>query len=232
MAAGASGGKTFLKGLLGFSVLPWASFVVGFVSLTVATRVFPPAELGRITMFTAYGTLLASVCYLGLDQAFVRFYHEPPSSRTQRYLFTTCLLPAVLVFVAFSGIVLVFWQCVSILLVGEPDFFIAVCLCVYAFATLIVRFLNVLYRVQNNPKWYTIQGLFVSVSSTTVYLLAGFFSASHRPAILLMTVSTMVWAMVFIVVQRKNLDVRPNRPDKQYVKTLAGFALPLVPIAI
>ncbi len=57
----------------------------------ISTRLFAPAELARVSMFGTYTSLFCSVCYLGLDQAFVRFFRETPGRMTPRALLTFCL---------------------------------------------------------------------------------------------------------------------------------------------
>ena len=84
--------KKFLKNMVGFSMMTWISFLLGFISSPIATRLFVPEELAKFNMFSTYGSLIASVCYLGLDQAYVRFFREPPGKSTRKSLYTFCTL--------------------------------------------------------------------------------------------------------------------------------------------
>lgn len=63
---------SFLKNMIGFSMVTWISFALGFLSSPIATRLFEPEELGKVNMFFSYTALMGSFCYLGLDQVFVR----------------------------------------------------------------------------------------------------------------------------------------------------------------
>ena len=65
------------------------SFALGFIATPISTRLFAPAELARVSMFGTYTSLFCSVCYLGLDQAFVRFFRETPGRMTPRALMTS-----------------------------------------------------------------------------------------------------------------------------------------------
>ena len=78
--------KKFLKNMAGFSMMTWISFLLGFISSPIATRLFVPEELAKFNMFSTYGSLIASACYLGLDQAYVRFFREPPGKSTRKSL--------------------------------------------------------------------------------------------------------------------------------------------------
>ena len=70
--------QRFLKNMVGFSMVTWISFALGFIATPISTRLFAPAELARVSMFGTYTSLFCSVCYLGLDQAFVRFFPRNP----------------------------------------------------------------------------------------------------------------------------------------------------------
>ena len=72
-------------------MVTWISFALGFIATPISTRLFAPAELARVSMFGTYTSLFCSVCYLGLDQAFVRFFRETPGRMTPRALLTFCL---------------------------------------------------------------------------------------------------------------------------------------------
>lgn len=75
-------------------MVTWISFALGFIATPISTRLFAPAELARVSMFGTYTSLFCSVCYLGLDQAFVRFFRETPGRMTPRALLTFCLCGA------------------------------------------------------------------------------------------------------------------------------------------
>ena len=59
--------------------------------MCIRDRLFAPAELARVSMFGTYTSLFCSVCYMGLDQALVRFFRETPGRMTPRALLTFCL---------------------------------------------------------------------------------------------------------------------------------------------
>ena len=121
--------NAFLKNMIGFSMVTWISFALGFLSSPIATRLFEPAELGKVNMFFSYTALMGSVCYLGLDQVFVRFFREPPAGRSKTTLFSFCLGIAVLASLLLTAGLCFFWQRLSIGVGGKPSVGIFVCLC-------------------------------------------------------------------------------------------------------
>lgn len=225
--------KSFLKNLVGFSMVTWISFAVGFISSPIATRLFLPEELGKINLFNTYATLLGSVCYLGLDQAFVRYFREPPAGSTRRGMLTYCLVTS-LGFGLVSSLLLGFgWQSLSVQVMGEADVSVYVCLCVFGMSMVLYRYLSLCYRMEQNAKLYTIQGVVYIVLTKLAYLSVGFGSARAKPAIVLLTALATGFALVCLWLQRKRLDAGfGKQADKPFRKSLWAYALPLAPITL
>jgi len=218
--------------MVGFSLLTWLNYAVGLVSVPIATRLYDPDQLGRINMFKTVEMLLAALCCLGLDQAFVRFYRERPCNRSREYLLTACIMPALSLAVVVSGAMLVFWRWVSGAVVGEQRFVVAVLMGFFLVGTTVGRFLAQLYRMRGDVKWYTIQGLAVGLTSTTLFLIAAIFSRSYLPALIVMAGLAVLWMVIFTLTHRKAFDLRPTRPEAPFVREVALYALPLVPATL
>ena len=134
--------KHFLKSVVGFSMTSWIAFVIGFIATPIATRLFIPDELGKINMFSNYAALFGALCYLGLDQAFVRFFLEPPGKASRASLLTFCLATS-LAFSLVSSLLLLFgWRFISAQVMVTPDFGVFVCLFVFGFFSVIFRYLS------------------------------------------------------------------------------------------
>lgn len=82
-----------LRKYLGFAFGPIAAAALGLVTVPLAAWVFSPADIGRLNVWqiTLSFALLLSV--LGLDQAYVREYHE---SANRPQLLRACFLPGFL----------------------------------------------------------------------------------------------------------------------------------------
>ena len=85
---------TFLKGLFGFSASTWINCIIEFISTPIITYFFAPDEFGKISMFLIYVDLFLSFSYLGLDQAFTRFFNEPSGKNDKKSLLTVCISSA------------------------------------------------------------------------------------------------------------------------------------------
>ena len=225
--------KTFLKNMVGFSMVTWISFVLGFIASPIATRLFPTEEMGRLNLFNTYAALISSICYLGLDQAFVRFFREVPGKATRRSLFTFCISTA-LAFSVLSTLVLsFFWKGISAEIVGAADMGVFVCLGVYSFSLVVFRFLSLCYRMEQNAVLYTIQGVLYALFTKIAYLAVGFTVPTGKAALMALTILMGLFTLVFVWLQRKRFDVHfLKSTDKAAVVAVGAFALPLVPISL
>ena len=225
--------QKFLKNMVGFSMVTWISFVLGFIASPISTRLFPTEELGRLSLFSSYAGLLSSLCYLGLDQAFVRFYLETPGKSTKKSLFTFCTAVP-LGFALVSTLVLAFfWRNVSAEIVGQPDATVFICFGIYSFCLVVFRFLSLCYRMEQNALLYTIQGVLFALLTKIAYLSVGFATPTGRAALIMLTVLTGLFTLAFILLQRKRVDVHfVKEMDREAVRAVGAFALPIVPMSL
>jgi len=225
--------KTFLKNMVGFSMVTWISFVLGFIASPIATRLFPTEEMGRLNLFNTYAALISSVCYLGLDQAFVRFFREVPGRSTRRSLFTFCI-SAALAFSVLSNLVLsFFWRGISAEIVGAADMGVFVCLSIYSFSLVVFRFLSLCYRMEQNAALYTIQGVLHALLTKIAYLAVGFTVPTGKAALMVLTILMGLFTLVFVYLQRARFDAHfLKSTDKTAVCAVGAYALPLVPISL
>lgn len=225
--------KHFLKNLVGFSMVSWISFAIGFLSSPIATRLFVPEELGKINLFNMYATLLASFCYLGLDQAFVRFFREPPGQSTRAGMVTFCTATSLGFAVLSSLLLLLGWRGLSIQVAGEADLSIFLCLCFFSACTVLYRYLSLCYRMEQNAKLYTLQGVVYILLTKLAYLSVGFGNAQGKSAIVLLTLLMGVFTLACVLLQRNRFDRHfLSQVDKPFLTEMAGYAVPLIPIGI
>ena len=223
----------FLKNMVGFSMMSWITFAIGFVASPLATRLFTTVEKGKIDMFFTYAGLYSSVCYLGLDQAFVRFFGEPPGKAGRKGLFTFCMVAPILFGAVGSLALSPLWQSVSGRVNEEPDLIVYLCLCAYCFTLVVYRFLSLGYRMEQNAKMYTIQGVIHVLITKIAYLSVGFISPTGKAAILCLPVLSLAFTAVFLHLQRDKLSLSSlGSIDRPFLRSVGRFALPLAPMAL
>jgi len=225
--------KHFLKNMIGFSLTAWVSFAIGFIATPISTRLFAPEELGKINMFNNYAALVASFCYLGLDQAFVRFFREPPGKASKASMLTFCAATSMGFSLLSTGAVLVFWREISGGVTGEADIVVFACLGLFSLCMVLFRYLSLCYRMEQNARMYTLQGVIHALLTKIAYLAAGFRNGGGRSAILMLTGLMALFTLVFALAQRGRFEARfRNRVDRPFLRDMTTYAAPLIPLAV
>ena len=218
--------------MVGFSVATWISFLLSFFSAPITTRLFVPDEMGRINLFTTFLNLFMMFAYLGLDQAYVRFYNEPPGKNNSRGVFTICTLCSVAFSVVLSAGILLFWNPVSTAITGNAGLIVPLLLSVSILANVLIRFFNLSARMQSKAMLYSVQTILVALAGKLFYVIVAFWNPTHVYAIGAMTLSYALIAVALIFVQTRNTFTRHVDASRGVMKTLFKFALPLLPVSL
>ncbi len=225
--------KRFLKNMVGFSLNTWIGFAIGLIASPIATRLFSVDEMGKLNMFSLYASLFAATAYLGLDQAYVRFFREPPAGSTSKGLFTFCASSSLTFGLVAALIALPFWRGVSAQVATQPDMVVYLCLVVYSLCLIAFRYLSLSYRMEQNARLYTIQGVMQVLLTKIVYLTIAFRSAQAKLSIVMLTLLMAAFTLAFAFVQRRRVDrhflTQVNAP---FLKEVGAYAAPLIPLAI
>ena len=215
--------------ILGYALGPVGSALLGFISLPIITWFYSIEDVGKISMLQVVASLTVLLFCLGLDQAYIREYHE---STDKPKLFKTSFLPGfILLILAFSGLYLVDKMLVSRWLYGQESFYLTIisffCF-VLAFCS---RFLSLILRMQERSFAYSMSQLlpkifFLLFILTTVWfgVVNDFFNliTAHALSILLVF-------LVFAWNTRKEwLQSITSSLSMYELKKLLHFGLPLV----
>ncbi len=221
---------SFSKNVAKFSIATWVSFAISLISAPISTRIYSPDSLGRINLFYTYSSMLMSLAYLGLDQAYVRFYNELDDKKAKDSLFSFCLFISILTVLLLSLVAFVFHDKVSTEIVGEKGFRFVFLLAISATTGILSRYLSLFYRMQIDGKWYTIQAVIDILFVKFSYLVSGYFNSSYQSAILVMVISRFVVICSFYLFQKKRFNFIIDNVNKEFSRDIIKFALPLVPI--
>lgn len=224
-------GKSFIKKFMGFSVVIWVTFIVNFFATPISTRLFAPEILGKINIFNTYTNLFGLLILIGLDQAFARFYYERPNNRSISYLFSFCFGISYAILSALFVLSIPFRAFFSWELFGEKDNLLLYLFFVSLFCYSTLRYLNLSYRMEQNIKMYTIQNIIWLIVSKILYLGVGFWDPSYKPALITLTISHFILAIVYLIIQRRRLGLI-REYDKTFSMEMLKFAMPLVPVSV
>ena len=84
-----SAAQSFAGNVMKYSVATYLGFGITGVALIVK-GLLPSEVLGAPVTFMTYTATFMNLGILGLDQALLRFYHEPPAGAKPRQLFAAC----------------------------------------------------------------------------------------------------------------------------------------------
>tara|TARA_R110000772_G_scaffold154487_1_gene265523 strand:+ start:28315 stop:29730 length:1416 start_codon:yes stop_codon:yes gene_type:complete len=84
-----------LKVIAGFALGPIGTALLSFISLPLITWFFSSEDIGRIAMLQVFTSFFVLILSLGLDQSFVREYHDVDDKPA---LFKSALLPGLVLF--------------------------------------------------------------------------------------------------------------------------------------
>lgn len=224
-------GKSFIKKFVGFSIATWVTFALSFIAAPISTRLFDPDVHGKINIFNTYSNLIGLLVLLGLDQAYARFFNERPNNRSKGYLFTFCLsITYSFIFVLFV-VALPIRDWLSATLFDEQDNLLLALLFVSVFCSSTLRYLNLSYRMEQNIKMYTIQGILNAFVSRFLYICVGFWDPSYKPALIVLTISHALLAASYVFIQRSRFEwIR--KWDRKFSSEMFRFAVPLIPVSV
>ena len=224
-------GKTFIKKIVGFSLVTWVSFALSFLTVPISTRLFPPDVLGKINIFNTYCNLFGVLVLIGLDQSFARFYLERPNNKSIGYLFTFCYSITYAIISGFVILSIPFSQWLSLKMFDETDNLLLYLFFFNVFCAATLRYLNLSYRMEQNIKMYTIQGILMTLASKVIYLCVGFWDPTYKSALIALTICYSTVALVFLIIQRDRFE-KIKSIDSHFSKEMFKFASPLIPVSI
>lgn len=224
-------GQSFIKKIIGFSFVTWITFALSFITAPISTRLFNPDVLGKINIFNTYSNLFGVLILIGLDQAYARFYNERPNNRSKGYLLSFCFATAYALVFILSAIAVPFHDTLSVVLFDETTNFSLILLFISVFCTASLRYLNLTYRMEQDIRMFTIQGVLMAVVSKILHIIVGFWNPSYEPALLVSTIAHLLLTVIFIIIQHNRFD-KIKIVDSFFAKELFRFAIPLIPVSI
>ena len=134
-----------IKTVLHFAIGPIGAAVLGFITLPLTTWFFSSEDIGRISLLNVVVGLAVMFFSLGLDQAYVREYHE---STNTPLLWKTCFLPGFLLLIALCFYGIVNAQFLSQVIFDIPSYWYGFGIIVCLISAYCVRFFSLILRMQ------------------------------------------------------------------------------------
>lgn len=222
--------SSVVKSLFGFSLPTWINAAIGILAVPLVTRLFDPETLGKFNLFCTYGYILSCIALAGLNQGFMRFYHEPLDNSSSNGLFKLCTALALGFTFVVGVFVLVLGYPLSTAIVGEFRWYVPICLVVYLFSCVILNMIQSSYRMQNLLLSYGLLTILMNVCAKITYAGAIAFEDQLIGAIVLFAFSYFSIALIFGIRTASCIKHEPLFFNKQNVLPLLKYSLPLMPV--
>lgn len=160
--------------IIGYSAGAVGAALLGALTLPIIAWFFSPEDIGRVSMLQVVSTFCVLLFSLGLDQAYVREYHE---TKNKSSLLRSTLTPSLIFFIfIFICTFLYDNQLISILMYNERSCWLSV-LTISCFAFLLIsRFLSLVLRMQERALTFSLSQILPKL--TFILIVGGcvFFS--------------------------------------------------------
>lgn len=211
-----------------FAIGPIGAAVLGLISLPIITWFFAQEDVGRLAMLQVaigFSTLLFS---LGLDQSYVREFHEAADKPA---LLKHATLPGLLILCLALIILLSFGGTLADWLFEQPEWHLSLLIAIALLAAFISRFLSLVLRMNEQGLAFSMSQLLPKI--VLLGIIAGyvFFEAEKTLTNLVFatTISLLAVCLVYGFSTRKEwMAGIKTSINWQHLKNMLQFGLPLI----
>ena len=217
--------KKFLEFAIGNGIV----LILGFISSPIITRVIAPDELGKASMFTTFTSLIIVVVMMGIDQAYIRYYYNG-NEESRGGLLGKGLSLTIILNLIVTVTLLIFYKKVSIFIVNEVSFPVAILVLVHTVFSIIGNFAMIHVRMKQKGKLYSLLNV---VNKASYLLFIGMlfivFKDNYMTVIIATILSNLlktIWAMYSEKQDWKN--IRFIKKVKTTSKELITYGMPFI----
>lgn len=218
-----------LRTILAFALGPIGTAGLGFITLPILTWYYPAEDVGRLSMQTITISFSILLFSLGLDQAFVREFHE---EQDKAGLLRATMLPGLLLLGAMALPVLVIGPArVATLIFGLADPVLTLLLFIAVVATYFTRFLSMILRMGDRGLAFSLsqvlpKALFLILIGAQVALA---ITPTFRTLLVATTLSSLAVAIAYGWNTRHLFaQAMKARIDRSKLTMMVRYALPLI----
>lgn len=213
-----------LKGVLLYSISTWVNLVLGFLTVTITTRVLLPDVYGQVSIFNSITSVLMYILLLGMDGAYVRYYNELPANDTRSQLLYKNLLYTTLFCLLVGSITVCF--------LGEEvsKFFFNICskilvgyIFIYTLCQMALRYLNISFRMSFRITQYNIQNILMNNIFRLLLIVTALFTNNLEYIIAILSLGMLFVLVVYLYVQRKEFIPVNIKGKLDYRVSLHGY---------
>lgn len=214
--------------ILSFALGPIGGAALGFITLPLVTWFFSQEDVGRMSMLGVAISFSVLLYTLGLDQAYVREFHE---SENTPALFKTTIFPGLILLLLSLGVLFSFGNVISQWLFEIDSLLLSIMVALLMLSNFITRFLSLILRMNEQGLAYSMSQLLPKLLLILIIGSYVIFSAEKNITNLVLAhlVSTALVFCIYAWNTRKEWLVAFKQSiDYSYLKRLLQFGLPLI----
>ena len=182
-------------------------------------------------MFTLAQTILGMIVYLGMDQAYIKFFN---SVEEKDSLLVNAIIPPIGLVILISIIVIGFNKTISLWLFDTQEELLCVlCLVIYLPFCVIERFGTITLRVKEKGLQYSVFSVIVKAFTLAFSVLFLIFIGRDFRSIIYATVAAQITGSSIIGIYTfRKLEINRIKFDKSIIGQMLRFGVPLIPATI
>ena len=214
--------------ILHFSLGPIGAAFISLITLPILTWIFAPEDIGRISLLYVAMGLGVMLYSLGLDQAYIRDFHE---SEQKADLFYACLLPGLIILgLSFTIFIITDISVSQLLFDIDNQIYTLIVLCCLLLSFL-SRFISLILRMNEQGIAFSLSQLIPKLAFLVIVLFYFFAFQDYVFGQLLTAhfLSITIAFIVLVIMSREELwAAKSFLPSRQKLKQLLVYGLPLV----
>lgn len=216
------------KKIAAFALGPVVGAALGFITLPLVTWFFSQEDVGRMAMLQVAVGFCTLLFTLGLDQAYVREFHE---TKSKPVLFKTTFFPGFLLLSVVIVILLMSGNIISLWLFEIDSYLLSVLISVAILSSFSSRFLSLILRMNEQGFAYSLSQLLPKV--LLILIIGGYvLFAANRNIHNLVLANVAAALFVFIIyawnTRKEWLLSLKQKTDYKYLKEMLKFGIPLI----
>uniref|UniRef100_A6VTI7 Polysaccharide biosynthesis protein n=1 Tax=Marinomonas sp. (strain MWYL1) TaxID=400668 RepID=A6VTI7_MARMS len=211
-----------------FSVGPIGAALLGLITLPIVAWLFSPEDIGKLTMLQVTTSFTLLLFSLGLDQAYVREFHEV---KDKPGLLKAVFIPGFLVLIVVLVILTLCPWSLSFLLFSDDSFFITALLYSVILLTFASRFLSLILRMQERGLAFSMSQLLPKLLFLLIVLGYVWFGTEAIFNNLILANFLSILAVFLIYVWNTRNDWMPaltSTVDRTKQLQMISYAIPLI----
>ncbi|MCE3221735.1 oligosaccharide flippase family protein [Vibrio diabolicus] len=218
-----------IKTIASFALGPILGAVLGVITLPIITWFFPQEDVGRISMLNITLSFTTMFFCLGLDQSYVREFHE---SKNKAQLLLMAYLPGAALLLTTIFIACIYFRVeIAKFIFNSESESIAIALAVMVLAAFTSRMLSLCLRMKEKGLLYSISQLIPKVSVLAIVFIYVLNGVEKSFSFLLYAYLISNVVLLFYILwnlREEVLSALNERVDLSSLREMLKFGLPLV----